>query len=31
MQKLKGKKNRGTDIDAMKPAGWVAQDLNEVL
>lgn len=31
MQKLKGEKNRGTDVDAMKPAGWVAQDLNEVL
>lgn len=31
MQKKKGTKNRGTDIDAAKPEGWVAADLNEVI
>lgn len=31
MQKKKGKKNRGTDVDAMKPANWKAANLNEVL
>ena len=31
MQKKKGAKNRGTDIDAQKPEGWRAADLNEVL
>lgn len=31
MQKKKGIKNRGTDIDATKPEGWIAADLNEVI
>lgn len=31
MQKKKGTKNRGTDIDTAKPEGWVAADLNEVI
>ena len=31
MQKTLGKKNRGTDVDAVKPEGWAAADLNEVL
>lgn len=31
MQKIKGKKNRGTEQDAAKPEGWKAADLNEVL
>lgn len=31
MQKSLGRKNRGTDVDAMKPEGWKAADLNEVL
>lgn len=31
MQKKRGTKNRGTDVDAMKPEGWTATDLNEVL
>lgn len=31
MQKTLGKKNRGTEIDAAKPEGWTAADLNEVL
>lgn len=31
MQKKKGTKNRGTDIDAAKPTDWKAADLNEVL
>lgn len=31
MQKTLGKKNRGTDVDAIKPEGWEAANLNEVL
>lgn len=31
MHKKRGTKNRGTNVDAMKPEGWVAADLNEVL
>lgn len=31
MQKKKGTKNRGTDIDAIKPQGWKAADLGELL
>lgn len=31
MNKKRGTKNRGTNVDAMKPEGWVAADLNEVL
>ena len=31
MQKRKGIKNRGTNIDAQKPEGWQAADLNEVI
>lgn len=31
MSKKRGTKNRGTDIDAAKPEGWQAADLNEVL
>lgn len=31
MAKKRGTKNRGTNLDAMKPEGWVAADLNEVL
>lgn len=31
MQKSPGRKNRGTDIDAVKPEGWEAANLNEVL
>lgn len=31
MQKKKGVKNRGTSQDAMKPEGWQAANLNEVL
>lgn len=31
MLKKKGKKNRGTDIDACKPEGWEAADLNKIL
>lgn len=31
MQKVKGKKDRGTEQDAAKPLGWEAANLNEVL
>lgn len=31
MSKKRGIKNRGTDCDAIKPEGWKAADLNEVL
>lgn len=31
MQKKKGTKNRGTSQDAMKPEGWTAADLNDIL
>ena len=31
MAKKRGTKNRGTDQDAMKPEGWQAADLSEVL
>lgn len=31
MQKSLGRKNRGTQTDAVKPEGWEAADLNEVL
>ena len=31
MAKKRGTKNRGTDQDAMKPEGWQAADLGEIL
>jgi hypothetical protein len=31
MAKKRGTKNRGTDQDAMKPEGWRAADLGEIL
>lgn len=31
MQKKRGKKNRGTDLDASKPEDWKAPDFSEVL